>query len=90
MLIAGNTIGLDATGTNSVGISGGGIILSNSNGVTIGGTTAAARNIISGNTNDGVYITGASATSNLVQGNYIGLGSDGNTILGNGGSGVNI
>ncbi len=39
---------------------------------TIGGTGSGAGNIISGNNNDGVHITGAGTTGNLVQGNTIG------------------
>ena len=38
---------------------------------TVGGTTAAARNVISGNANEGVLI-GLGATTNLVEGNFIG------------------
>ena len=40
---------------------------------TIGGTTAAERNYISGNGLAGVAFTGANASSNVVQGNWIGL-----------------
>jgi titin len=47
---------------------------------TIGGTTVAARNVISGNTNDGVLVTNASST---VQGNYIGLIIAGSAGVGN-------
>ena len=46
------------------------------------------RNIISGNTQDGVYIVGG--TGNQVVGNYIGLGADGVTPLGNGEDGVRL
>ena len=48
------------------------------------------RNIISGNKDHGVHIVGVEAISNRVRGNYIGLGSDGKQILGNGKSGVLI
>ena len=47
----------------------------------IGGTVAGARNVISGNTNPGVYIldsfTAISTQNNLVQGNYIGTDKTG-------------
>ncbi|MEQ1828090.1 MAG: hypothetical protein ABL921_19170 [Pirellula sp.] len=49
----------------------------------IGGTTTAERNVISGNTTYGVYITGASASFNVVSGNYIGVAADGSTALAN-------
>ncbi len=39
---------------------------------TIGGTTAAARNVISGNGLNGIAIIGAKEVGNLVLGNYIG------------------
>ncbi|HEV8062133.1 MAG TPA: Ig-like domain repeat protein, partial [Gemmataceae bacterium] len=57
---------------------------------TIGGTTAAARNVISGNTGDGVDITGNVTTGNFVEGNYIGTDGTGTNALGNMGNGVNI
>ena len=45
----------------------------------VGGTTTAARNIITGNTVDGVLISDAGTTGNAVQGNYIGVDADGIT-----------
>ncbi len=87
--IAGNIVGLTQAGTAKAANSFG-IYIDNVGGNTIGGTTAAARNIISGNTNDGVYITGASATNNLIQGNYIGTDSSGTTALSNGTMGIRI
>src|SRR6185295_10977254 len=46
-----------------------------------GGTTAAERNIISGNTR-GIFIGGA-LTTGTIQGNLIGLGANGSTIINN-------
>ena len=57
---------------------------------TIGGTTAAARNIISGNRNAGSYIGGAGTTGNMVEGNYVGVGPDGTTPVPNGWNGIQI
>jgi titin len=45
----------------------------------IGGTTPAARNIITGNSDDGVLIDGCN--SNVVEGNYIGTNAKGDDIL---------
>ena len=45
--------------------------------VTIGGTTAADRNIISANVIDGVVIDNSSDSNNLVEGNYIGTDAGG-------------
>jgi hypothetical protein len=38
----------------------------------IGGAGASNRNIISGNTSDGIFLNGANATGNIIQNNYIG------------------
>jgi hypothetical protein len=84
--IAGNYIGrMTTTGTDAGAAetnSGYGIHVLGANN-TLGGITAADRNVISGNTSYGVYITGASATGNVVAGNYIGLLADGSTALAN-------
>jgi len=49
---------------------------------------AAERNIISGNTLDGVAVSTTGTSLNVVAGNYIGLDLTGSLPLGNGGSGV--
>ena len=87
--IKGNKIGTDVNGTSAVANGSDGINVIGMNN-TIGGTNASDRNIISGNTSDGIGITGASSTGNLVEGNYIGLGADGATIIGNLNTGVTI
>ncbi len=86
-VIAGNIIGLNPGGGSIFRNSFDGIHIDNAPGNTIGGTTADARNTITGN-NNGVYITGAGATGNVVEGNFIGTGSDGLTSLGNAVDGV--
>jgi hypothetical protein len=82
-IISGNFIGTDHTGTdyqgNQLGIE---VIDSPYN--TIGGTTPGKRNLISANSGSGISITGANATGNVVQGNYIGTDASGTEILGNG------
>lgn len=49
-----------------------GIAINESYSNTIGGSTAADRNIISGNSESGIAILGAAATYNTIKGNYIG------------------
>jgi hypothetical protein len=78
--VLGNFIGTNATGNAALGNSGEGVEISQAEGNTIGGTTAAARNIISGNVGDGVVIFGSDATGNKVQGNFIGSGVSGNAL----------
>ncbi len=83
--VLGNRIGTDATGTialpNPTGVF---IQMAPSN--TIGGPTAAAGNLISGNAVAGVYLFDA-AVNNLVQENRIGTGFGGGR-LGNGQYGI--
>ena len=86
--ITGNYIGTDATGTAEDGNGGAGIYLQDATGTVIGGPDASERNVISGNDGDGIRIVGADGTSNDVEGNYIGVGADGVTELGNLGVGV--
>lgn len=95
-LIAGNSIGTDAAGTAAIpntvyGIRLGPYVANN----LIGGTTAGARNLISGN---GAGISAASnyggslytlGDDNRIEGNYIGTSADGNAALGNGTVGQN-
>ena len=83
-VIQGNYIGVDATGSqerpNFVGI----LLLNASNNV-IGGTSAAARNVISGNVTHGLEIRG---NGNDIEGNFIGTNAAGTAEIGNGDSGV--
>ncbi|HJR05877.1 MAG TPA: FG-GAP-like repeat-containing protein, partial [Pyrinomonadaceae bacterium] len=88
--VAGNFIGTNAAGTAGLGGSGVGLH-DGANNNTVGGTTAAARNIISGNSAHGVGFGGLNnnvATNNRVQGNYIGLNAAGNAVVANTFSGV--
>ena len=59
-----------------------------SSGNVIGGTTPSSRNVISGNTLEGISFHDSSVTGNLVQGNYIGTNATGSGSLGNGSVGV--
>jgi CSLREA domain-containing protein len=70
-MIQGNYIGTNAAGDARLG-NNQGVALSNAQNNTVGGTTAAERNIISGNGTWGVRISDAESMRNKVQGNYIG------------------
>ncbi len=82
-LIQGNFIGTDITGTLALGNADDGVLLLAPNN-TIGGITMAARNIISGNQEQGIRMQGNEASGNTIQGNFIGLDSTGTVALGNG------
>jgi len=88
--VAGNHIGTDEDGRADLGNSSNGVALRGASDNTIGGTTPEARNVISGNDGGGVLIEGAAAEENRVQGNFLGLGADGQKALGNDGDGVHI
>ncbi len=81
-VIAGNFIGVDVTGTTARANGGAGVAISSGNN-TIGGTTAADRNIISGNQGTGVSILGGGANGNRIQGNYIGTNVTGTSAVPN-------
>jgi titin len=87
--VLGNFIGTDPTGS-SARPNGMGIALTAAPGNTIGGTTAAARNVISGNTTDGVALSGSGTTGNILQGNYIGVDASGGIALANGHYGISV
>lgn len=88
-LVQGNLIGTDVTGTIDLGNSFG-LFIQNASGNVIGGTTAGARNNISGNNNQGVLLTASGTTGNQVQGNFIGTDVTGTLDLGNSQQGVLI
>ena len=88
--VEGNFIGTDVTGTVDLGNTTYGVVAGTGapksfGSIVVGGTTAGARNIISGNDQDGLAVTTVS-----VLGNYIGTDVTGTARLGNGGNGVTI
>ncbi len=86
-IIAGNFIGTNPAGTSAIS-NGYGVRISTGTGNTIGGTTAADRNIISGYTTDAIYIT---SDSNTVIGNYVGTDYTGTAAIHNtGGYGIEV
>jgi CSLREA domain-containing protein len=98
-VVAGNHIGTDLNGTLALGNTRNGVLLTSpddpafgtgaASNNTIGGSTLAALNVISGNGRDGVQI-GFGATGNVVAGNLIGTTGSGVEALGNGRHGVAI
>ncbi len=73
-MVSGNRIGTDASGSAARANGIGGVIVTDgAHHNLIGGG-----NVISGNTNAGVWLTGAGVNDNEVSGNLIGLGNGGN------------
>lgn len=88
VIIEGNFLGTDPTGEIKKGNDANGVHIFDADNNTIGGTTAQARNILSGNGNPdenkqgvGLAITGGN--NNFIYGNYIGTNSLGNIKVGN-------
>ena len=86
ILIQGNFIGTDLTGTHPLGNGSDGLNIGSTDD-QIGGTTAKAANVISANGGDGIDILG---NQNLVVGNFIGTDVTGTRPLGNTLDGVGI
>ena len=86
----GNRIGTDGTGAAFVPNGLDGVLVDNAFDYTIGGVGANVANVISGNKQNGVEITGTSAENDAVIGNLIGTDPTGKLAVGNGASGVLI
>lgn len=89
--VLGNYIGLNAAGNAALSVFQG-VFVGTSNNV-IGGTTAAARNVIVANGQGGIIIQGGGpvvTSGNTVQGNYVGTDASGNISFGLGDQGIVI
>lgn len=89
VVIRGNYIGTNASGTAAIGNREGIHIDVGAQNNVVGGDAAGHRNIISGNS-WGVAILGANTANNLVIGNYIGTDASGMVALGNYWGGVTV
>ena len=84
-VIQADYIGL--TANNTAGANDMGVVLTDAMNSVIGGTTAAQRNVISGNTYGGMRLE-SSSSNNVVEGNYIGLDAAGTAARANGLDGI--
>ena len=92
-LVQRNYIGTNSNGTVANPNRGvqSGIFIQGASNNTVGGTTAEAANVVSGNTQHAITICcDSSASGNLILGNFVGTRRDGITPLGNGGIGIDI
>ena len=85
--IEGNYIGTNADGSAASPNGIDGLQIASAT-TTVGGTTTAARNVISGNGRDGIHVIGG--TLNTIHGNYIGVDISGNNAIANGRNGVTL
>src|SRR4029077_15621834 len=89
--VAGNFIGTSMTGTGALPIAAPGIsIFLGAQSNIIGGPTAASRNVISGNLNQGMTISDTGTKQNQVLLNFIGLDVRGTAAIPNSFSGIDI
>lgn len=75
-VVQGNLIGTDAAGLQVIETGGHGVLVDNAPETVIGGTTEAARNLISG-PDVGVLVYGPTAAGTVIRGNYFGTDIDG-------------
>ena len=80
-LVQGNYIGVNAAGTAALPNESGIVFFNNAPNNTIGGSTAAHRNVVSGNRNIGILID--TSNSNVIQGNFIGTNAAGDAAISN-------
>jgi hypothetical protein len=85
--VAGNLIGLDATGTVALQALFLGVSIGQSVNTTIGGNISGAGNVISARA-DGIFV--GSVTGIVIQGNKIGTDITGTMPLGNGNAGIDV
>ena len=89
-LVQGNLIGTDASGGNAIPGQDRGIeTLGTMTNILIGGTTAASRNVVSGNINYGIRFRGTGA-GKVASGNYVGTNPAGDAPVPNGGFGIEL
>lgn len=81
--LQGNKIGTNQDGTFAIANGHSGVAVFGGPNNLIGGLTAGARNIISGNGTDGIVINTKGGDGNVIQGNYIGTDVTGTKRIGN-------
>ncbi len=89
-VVQGNYIGTTAAGTAALANLFQGVEIVNAPNNVIGGTVAGAGNVVSGQAQNAIVVSGVTATGNVIQGNLIGTAADGASPLPNQGSGILI
>jgi CSLREA domain-containing protein len=86
--VVGNLIGTDATGAADLGNGGDALRVEGASLTVIGGTSAAERNVVSGNGGHGILLH--NSTNNTVRGNYAGTNAAGTAAIANGIDGIAV
>src|SRR5207249_1779587 len=81
--VLNNAVGVDIAGAAKLANQTGVLIQGGATGNTIGSTTAGLGNVVSGNSGDGVQLSGASTSNNQVEGNFIGTDRPGAAAIAN-------
>ncbi len=90
-VVQGNYIGTNAAGTAGLDTWGNGVSLSaGAQNNLIGGTEPAARNLISGNSRNGIELRDSTTTGNQILNNFIGTDPAGTQAVANGSPGVTL
>jgi hypothetical protein len=94
-VIAGNYIGVNASGTTPLGGQFGVVVALGAANTRIGTNgdgvaDAAEANIIAGGTGDGIQVASPGTTGTVIRGNFIGTNSSGTLDLGNGLNGITV
>jgi titin len=82
-LVQGNKIGSNLTGLARLGNMTGILLTNGATNNLIGGETAGARNLISGNNGVGIQLQSSGTSGNMIRGNYIGTNLMGTAALSN-------
>ena len=87
-MVLGNYIGPDATGTNALANTYGGVTIDGAAGNMVGAVNGG--NVISGNLGNGVLLVDPGTSNNIVSGNFIGVDATGKKAMANNLAGVYI
>jgi hypothetical protein len=88
-IVEGNFVGTAVDGASPLANSGSGVVVDGGSDNMIGGTAAAASNVIGASGGDGITITNNAAGS-MVLGNFVGTDQTHKINLGNKGNGINV
>ncbi len=87
--LTANKIGTTSTGNAAMPNLGDGVFIQSSRN-TVGGNLPSLRNVISGNAKSGITLSGVGASSNVIEGNFIGTNANGTVAVPNGSDGVRV